>query len=307
MSADLPQISVLLPVHNGGPFLTDALASILHQRDIQHEVVAIDDGSQDGSAAVLQRWAARDPRLRVATHAKAQGICAALNHAASLARADVFARMDADDLASPGRLIAQWTWLEAHPNTVAGGTWAQRIDAAGRSLGFARSPQEHADIQTSLRRGNGGAIIHPTLMVRRDAFEAVGGYDDTYRHIEDLDLYLKLADLGELGNLPAVGLAYRQHPASANAKRFSVQLALRHQRLASVAESDTRYLPIAQEPLARRWASWALRDSEKGNGLRYAILAWWQMRGQAEALRHLWAHLRLAFSRTALPPPPTLH
>src|SRR5947209_1079246 len=97
-----PAISVLMPVYNAGRFLAPALDSVLVQTFADFEVIAIDDGSPDGSAAVLRQFAARDPRIRVVSQQN-QGIVATLNRALALARAPLVARMDADDLTRPDR------------------------------------------------------------------------------------------------------------------------------------------------------------------------------------------------------------
>ena len=303
MSHDHPCISVLLPIYNGGKYLEDALQSVLGQKDVDLEVLAVNDGSTDNSAQTLESWAQKDARLRVLTHQRSQGICVALNYAAANAKAGVLARMDADDVAYAGRLKGQLQWLKENPHIVAGGTWVRRIDPQGRSLGYARSPLSNDAIRDALKQGQGTAIVHPTLIIRRAAFEMVGGYDDAFRYIEDLDLYLKLMEIGQLGNLAAVGLDYRQHLESANAQRFSVQLSLRQKRLSKVDGGDPSRLPRTQEEPARRWARWALQDGERRVGLVYALLAWWRKAPKADATRHLWAHLRLLVNSPPLPAP----
>jgi glycosyltransferase involved in cell wall biosynthesis len=107
MSTELtPAISVLMPVYNAGRFLPAAIESILAQTCADFELIAIDDGSRDGSADVLAQFAARDPRVRVLTQEN-RGIVATLNRALELARAPLVARMDADDLSRRDRFAKQ--------------------------------------------------------------------------------------------------------------------------------------------------------------------------------------------------------
>jgi glycosyltransferase involved in cell wall biosynthesis len=109
-----PEVSVLLPVRDAGRELAGCLDSLAAQTLAAHEVVAVDDGSQDGSGERLIARAARDPRLRV-IRTPARGIVAALNLALAEARAPIVARMDADDWSHPRRLAAQLKHLSDDP------------------------------------------------------------------------------------------------------------------------------------------------------------------------------------------------
>src|SRR5258708_21982741 len=99
----MPRVTVLLPVRDSLPTLADCLRSLTAQTLEDHEVVAVDDGSRDGSAELLEAYARTDPRLRV-VRTEARGLVPALNTALGEARAPLVARMDADDLAHRERL-----------------------------------------------------------------------------------------------------------------------------------------------------------------------------------------------------------
>src|SRR5688572_32848466 len=105
-----PASSVLLCVHNGTAYLGQAVESLLGQSERRLEVIAVDDGSTDASGEILERCAARDARVRVVRQAN-RGLTASLNAARRLARGRYLARLDADDLALPGRLAAQLEYL----------------------------------------------------------------------------------------------------------------------------------------------------------------------------------------------------
>src|SRR5262245_47416384 len=115
MSTSTPAVSVLMPVYNAGRFLAPALDSILAQTFADFELIAIDDGSSDGSGKVLAEFAARDRRVCVLTQENC-GIVATLNRALELARAPLVARMDADDLSRPDRFAQQVAYLREHPD-----------------------------------------------------------------------------------------------------------------------------------------------------------------------------------------------
>src|SRR5579871_2870885 len=104
--ANPPAVSVLLPVYNGERFLAAAVRSVLEQTFSDFELIAIDDGSTDGSRAILEDFARRDARVRVISRPNS-GIVGALNDALAQARGEFAARMDADDLCLSGRFAAQ--------------------------------------------------------------------------------------------------------------------------------------------------------------------------------------------------------
>ena len=213
-----PAISVVLPVFNAGRYLRAALDSLAAQTCRDFEVIAIDDGSTDRSGAVLDAYARRDGRFRIFHQANA-GIVDALNAGLARARGEFIARMDADDEATPGRFAAQLARLRAEPGLVALGSAVTLIDAGGNPVKSLGRPLAHAAIERALLAGDGGAMIHPAVMFRARAVREAGGYRSQAAHVEDLDLFLRLARLGGLANLPEAGLRYRVHPQSINFTR----------------------------------------------------------------------------------------
>jgi glycosyltransferase involved in cell wall biosynthesis len=187
---------VLLPVRDAGARLEACLASLRAQTLAEREVVAIDDGSTDGSGERLRAWAASDARLRV-VHTQKRGIAAALNLALGAARAELVARMDADDRAHPGRLEAQVARLRAEPALT---VLACRVEVgAGAGAGM----RAYADWTNSLLDHDAMArerfvespLVHPTVAMRAAALRALGGYRD-FDGPEDYDLWLRAFDAG---------------------------------------------------------------------------------------------------------------
>lgn len=211
-----PLISVLMPVRDGERYLGAALASLAQQSLGDFEVIVVDDGSVDGTAAMLAAAAARDPRLRIDRQA-GQGVSAALNRALALAQGRFLARLDADDIARPERFAAQAAYLETHPRVAAVGGGYEEIDQDDRPLRAVRPPTEPARIRAILPRTN--CIAHPTVMMRRDAILAVGGYRPAFDGAEDYDLWLRLLERWDLANLPELLLGYRRHPHAATLRR----------------------------------------------------------------------------------------
>ena len=280
MSVMTPVVSVLMSVYNGERYLAAAVRSLLNQTFGDFELIVVDDGSTDRSAAMLARFTAADSRLRVITQPNA-GLTASLNTAARLARTSLLARMDPDDIATPMRLAAQVAYLSAHPRVTALGTRVVLIDPYGTPIGRPKHPLYHADIDADLLRGEGWAIVHPTAMIRRDAFDRVGGYDERYRTSQDFDLWLRLAETGRLANLEAPLLRYRQHLASTNFAKAEQQQSLKIRILAEAHRR--RGLPpldpatLPPPPLSkpyesrRRWGWAAVKERRMPAARRHAI------------------------------------
>ena len=210
----MPRVSVLLPIRNAAATLGAALASLEAQTFPDFEVIAVDDGSSDATAAVL-RASSASPRLRVIS-APPRGIVPALNRAAAEARGEYLARMDADDIARPERLARQVALLDAHRDIVACGTRVRYVPRAGLRDGARRYERwinalvTPEDIERELFVEC--PIPHPTLMMRRARFEEVGGYRDG-PFPEDYDLVFRLPGPGaRLSKVPEVLLDWRESP-----------------------------------------------------------------------------------------------
>jgi glycosyltransferase involved in cell wall biosynthesis len=185
-----------MAVHNGGPWVGDAVASILAQTAHDLELIVIDDGSTDTTAAVLA--AVADARLRVERRARA-GLTCSLNRAVALARAPLLARLDADDVALPERLARQRAFLDAHPDVGLLGTGAREVDAQGRPVRTVTMPLGDGAIRRALIRSN--PFVHSSVLLRRDALERAGGYDESLPVAQDYDLWMRMSRVTGLANL----------------------------------------------------------------------------------------------------------
>lgn len=199
-------LSVLLPVFNGEAYLDQAIGSIRRQTFADFEFLVIDDGSTDRSLAVATAHAEEDGRIRVLAN-PGKGLVDGLNFGIAQAATPLIARMDADDIALPERFERQVAQMAARPDLLVLGTATIRIDAGGRRLETVTPPTEPREIATALERVN--VIAHPTVVMRRDALHAVGGYRPAYLRGEDYDLWLRLSERGRLANLAEPLLEYR--------------------------------------------------------------------------------------------------
>ena len=263
-----------MPVYNGGPFLGEAIESILGQSDADFELIIIDDGSTDRSAEIIRAYAERDSRI-VARFRKRRGVVATRNESLSLASGSYLAFMDADDIAEPDRLRLQRSYLEQNPKCAAVGGQILFIDHEGDPLFYSDFPNDHGAIDDRNLDGSGCAISQGTAAIRRDSIIRVGGYNPEYEIAEDLDLFLKLAEVGRLANLDEVVIRYRQHPDS-----------LTHTRLAS----------------SRKWTATAIHHARARRGLESSDVETIDPRprtGTSELMfRAMRAH-RSGFPRTA--------
>jgi glycosyltransferase involved in cell wall biosynthesis len=186
-----------MAVFDGGTWVGAALESLLGQTLADLEVIVIDDGSTDTTPDVLASL--RDPRLRIERHAR-RGLTLSLNRALELARAPLIARLDADDLALPERLARQRQFLETHPDVGLLGTGAREVDPAGREVAIVRPPVHDTAIRRALIRAN--PFVHSSVVMRRAALERVGGYDPSFPVAQDYDLWMRLARVTRMANLP---------------------------------------------------------------------------------------------------------
>lgn len=217
-----PALSVLMSVYNGERFLAPAIESVLTQDFGDFEFLIVDDGSTDRSAAILADYANRDARLQIVTQENA-GLVAGLNVLLEKARAPLVARMDADDLCLPERFTRQIAFLAGNPEIGALGTHCSMIDHEGNDTGkpILQRPLDHAAIMDDPHEGI--LLLHPTLMVRTELLRRIGGYRAPFRTAQDYDLYLRLAEVTQLANLPDILLRYRVHSGQASCAKLVQQ------------------------------------------------------------------------------------
>ncbi len=217
-----PRISCLIPIYNGEAFLEAALDSLITQTFQDFEIIAVDDGSTDKTAAILARYAESEPRLRILSKPNG-GIVSALNHGLAACRGAFVARMDCDDLAVPERFSIQLEAFANRADAVAIGGLIQHIDDVGAVHGVPSSPSRVEATDLSSFPPVVANVQHSAGMFRRDAMEAIGGYRSTFPHAEDYDLYLRLAQHGRFFNPDKLVLYYRVHSSSLSMRNLERQ------------------------------------------------------------------------------------
>lgn len=227
----MPALSVVVPTYNAEKYVREALASVLVQDFADFELLVVDDGSCDGTLAVLEEFSA-DPRVRLLRNESNMGLIATLHRAYAECRAPLIARMDSDDICEPARFRRQVEFLRAHPE----------VDIVGGAIRFFgnvapnvfRFPLTHEGIRPAMLFYC--PLAHPALMFRRALVDSgLLHYDDAFKHAEDYRLWSRLLLKARSANLPDVVLDYRLHPQQVSSdssdKQYQASLRVRRQML----------------------------------------------------------------------------
>lgn len=283
-----PLVSVLMPVYNAERYVAQAVESILNQTFQDFELIIIDDGSTDRSLEVLQRYAAQDQRIHL-THSENCGIAKTTNKMLSQAAGEFVALMDNDDIAFPDRLAQQVDLLKSQPNVVGVSGAVQFIDEQGRLL-LTESPvpQDDQEIQSLLLSGYANNFPHPCAMLRRAALVEIGGYNEALVVAADLDMMLRIGEVGKLMNLKQPILQYRVHMKSACGQKYETY---RQEALAACQRAwqrrgieghfasgeEEQIRPgadrFSQYPFLVKYGWWAFNSGQRRTALLYAFRA----------------------------------
>ena len=274
--AGAPRVSVVMPMRDAARYLADAIESVLAQTFTDFEFLIFDDGSTDASCAIADGYAKGDPRIQL-YRGSPVGMAVWLREGVQRARGELIARMDADDFARPERFARLAAFLDAHPECVAVSSDVLFVDPERRPIRRVLAPRTHEEIEEALWRA---ASALPCPMLRRRAVLEVGSYRTDRNTTEDSDLYLRLAEVGRLANLPEVLYEYRRHETSiCSAQRLEQSRmhnvvraeALRRRGLPS---SALVVVPDAPNPgphdLWHEWARASLGDGYLATSRHYA-------------------------------------
>ena len=225
-------VSVLMPCFNAQSTVDDAVDSILKQSFGNFELIAVDDGSTDQTANRLRDWAGKDLRVRILSLSHA-GIIEALNAGLVACRAELIARMDADDHAHPERLARQVDYLTGHPDIAVVSSYVEAFPRKKVQEGFRRYVEWLNSLDTPELIARDifveSPLAHPSAMIRADWLKRVGGYQE-HGWPEDYDLWLRMHVAGaRFGKVDEVLLEWREDPdrLTRTDSRYSVENFLR--------------------------------------------------------------------------------
>lgn len=203
-----------MPVHNAGPYLTEATESILNQKNISLELILVDDHSTDSAIENLPKTLIKDPRFKLIS-SEGRGVVAAMEMGFSQAQGKYIARMDADDIALPNRLSKQLNYLKQNPDVGIAGGQVKIISNAVIANGFQLYEKwlnqlcQPADIERELFIES--PIPNPTAFFRREVYEQLEGYHDP-EWAEDYDIWLRAYIAGiKMGKPEGILLHWRDH------------------------------------------------------------------------------------------------
>lgn len=209
---ECPHVSVVMAVYNAEKYLKLAIDSILNQTFRDFEFIIIDDGSTDRSQAFIKSYS--DPRVKLLINEKNSGLVYSLNKGIDNAKGNYIARMDADDISLPNRLMKQVSYLDAYPVVDVCGAFIETFDDIKGTRDKCRVYPEK-DLEIKGKMIFECAFAHPVVMLRKKTLLEKGlRYDATFIHAEDYDLWSRMMEFCVFHNIPDVLLRYRVNHAS---------------------------------------------------------------------------------------------
>lgn len=195
-----PRVSVLVKSYNHRRYVGRCIQSVLDQSFQDFEIVVTDDASNDGTADVIRQFT--DPRIRLEVSSRNEGISLAMNRTIARARGELFAILNSDDFALPGRLQRQVAFLDQNPSASALFTVPKMVGENGEDL-----PSEWPRRPKGLRNNSPEALLRhfffhsnflcaPSAMIRRSAYTAAGEYDPRLTNLQDFDMWIRMAAAG---------------------------------------------------------------------------------------------------------------
>lgn len=246
------KLSVVMAVYNGAAQLAATLESIFAQTERDFELIVVDDGSTDATPSILQNC--RDPRLRVVTQPKNEGLTPSLVRGCAEARADIIARHDCGDRSHPERFAKQLAVLKREPDVVLV-SCSTRYRAPGGEELYVASGEGDA-VRRSLLDDSvddiRGLSHHGTAMFRRADYTAAGGYRTRFRVAQDLDLWVRLAQRGRVVFVPEVLYEAGIEPGAISARKRAEQFEAARVALALRDGKEAVEKPLPPPVSARR-------------------------------------------------------
>ncbi len=215
----MPKVTVLMPVFNGEAYLRTAIESILKQSFDDFEFLIIDDGSTDGSHAIISSY--NDLRIRLEHHESNRGTVHALNHGIRLARGKYIARMDCDDVSRPQRLEQQVRFMDDNPGIGVCGS-GMRLIKKGRLKNTRHLPESDQELKITLLFNT--CFFHPTVIMKK-SLAATFRYPENLVYTQDYNFWTRLARETQFANLRETLVYFREHAEQISTKKAAVQKA----------------------------------------------------------------------------------
>jgi glycosyltransferase involved in cell wall biosynthesis len=294
---EFPAVSVVIPIFNGEQYLRKTLESVFAQTYRNYEVICVDDGSTDGSPAILQSYAGSVTVLRQAN----AGQSAARNAGVRSARGNYVAFLDQDDLWYAHKLERQVRVLDDQPDVVLVHCDEDWIDPSGtvlrRGVTGANRVSRHEALLTKLMGKEASFIMPSAMLIRRETFERIGGFDSSLQGYEDFDLCIRLRLQGLFVFQEESGICYRMHSGGFNrmgGERLFVSGERFYRRLESLFADNHSKRVIVNQLLAQLYSDWGkskMRSSARSEGRRLLLRSLhyhpWRLRTYSRLFRSL--------------------
>lgn len=270
-------VSVVIPAYNAASTLPSTLKSVLEQTYNDFEVWVVDDGSTDGTAALVA--AQSDRRIHLLSVANG-GAALARNHGIEASQGELITFLDADDLWTPEKLADQVAALEQHSQAIVAYSWTDYVDVEGQPLYPGGRGRLQGDVYEALFQSN---FIESgsNLMVRRSALEQVGLFNPDLASVHDWELWLRLAEVGEFVLVTKAQILYRVMPGSISSNLSRQEANVKRVLEMMLARSPQRLAPYHRSSLTNLYQYLTFRSLSLGqtrrqycHSLRYLLLAW---------------------------------
>ncbi len=214
-----PKVTVLMSVYNAKRFLIESIESILSQTYKDFEFIIINDGSADKTPEIFCSY--HDPRIRIINNEKNIGLTRSLNKGLKLAKGKYIARQDADDISGEYRIEKQVKSLEANRFLGLVSSSFDIIDSSGRTVTTVNVTVDERDIRKTIFDHN--PFCHGAAMFRKEAIKIVGGYRGFFRYSQDYDLWLRISEKYQVGNIEEILYSWRRSDESISEKNLIEQ------------------------------------------------------------------------------------
>lgn len=270
-----PKVSVIMTIYNAGPYLKEAIDSIVVQTFGDWELIAIENGSSDESPAILAGYA--DKRIRVFALPENIGRTPALRYAFEQAQGEYIAVLDADDVSHPERLKKQAAYLDQHLEVGLVGSWAEQINEQSEVIGEYRPSTDGQELNESLGWSN--PFVHSSIMYRAGLARRTGGYPENYIYAQDYALILNMAKEAKVALLSEPFCQWRILKTSITRSRKFATVVAREGflllriagQLPSFSESSLKRKQLSQAVSQLKYGYFLMKSEDILGGLHLAI------------------------------------
>jgi len=241
----VPFLSVIMSVFNGEKYVRETVKSILNQSFRDFEFIIVNDGSTDRTLKILRSF--NDERIKIINQEN-RGLTKSLNRGIRGSEGRYIGRIDCGDIAFKKKFEVQLNFLEENRDIWGIGTWANLIDKKGNIVGVLKYPTEYEKIRKVIQRYN--PFVHPSLVFRKEMFDEIGLYDESFEFAQDYDLMLRAVSKFKIVNLPEVLLNYRISEKAISSRKMKKQeyyaLKARIKALSQYGYSKLGYVYLAK-------------------------------------------------------------